>query len=376
MAPSLTMPSRDSLPHLPAPEIVGWETTLRCNMRCRHCGSTAGAARRAELSTRQALDLCGQIARLGVARTVLTGGETLLRPDWERIVATLLDKGQVVALLTNGWTLGPRLVKALHRLDNGRFHLAVSIDGTPAVHDDIRGLKGSFQRAFDGAQAVRDAGTPVAVITTVSHANLDTLPALSELLLGKLHPYAWQIQTTTPFGRAATQEDLNLTLVEYVQTAAFVARMRRLTRKTRTEVQPGDCLGYLSSLEPAMRDGDGWQGCQAGLKLCGIQSNGNVKGCLSIIDDDFIEGNVLDKGLERLWSHPGAFAFTRRFKLRDLGGQCRGCEAGKLCRGGCSASSISVFRKAGQAPYCIKAVEDFAAKKKPRGRQLRKVPRR
>lgn len=361
--------ARNTIAPLPAPEVVGWETTLRCNMRCRHCGSTAGAARGDELSTREALDLCRQFADMGIPRIVLTGGETLLRPDWQKIVRALVGSGIQVGLLTNGWVLNERVVKQLAKLDYNGLHVAVSIDGTREVHDDIRCLKGSFDRALKGAQRVKAAGIPVGIITTVSHANLHTLPELGEILVKKLEPYCWQVQITTPFGRAKQYADLNLSLLEYAQVAAFISRFRRRTSGTRMQVIPGDCVGYLSSIEHLLRGEERWQGCQAGLRLCGIQSNGNVKGCLSIIDDTFIEGNVLDEGLERIWNRPGAFAFTRRFKKSNLRGDCRTCDVGEVCRGGCSASSISVHGRAGQAPYCLKAVEDRARKpSKKRGK--------
>ncbi|MGC4121347.1 MAG: radical SAM protein [Myxococcales bacterium] len=354
--------ARNTVTHLPAPEVVGWETTLRCNMRCRHCGSTAGAARKQELSTREALDLCRQFADMGIPRIVLTGGETLLRPDWQEILQALIGSGIQVGLLTNGWGLNARVVKQLAKIADGGFHLAVSIDGTREVHDDIRCLKGSFDRALGGAKAVKAAGIPAAVITTVSHANLHTLEDLGNTLLRELEPYCWQVQITTPFGRAKEHGDLNLSPVEYAQVATFVSRFRRKVKGTQMQVYPGDCLGYLSSIEHGMRGEDEWQGCQAGLRLAGIQSNGNVKACLSIIDDAFIEGNVLEEGLERIWSRPGAFAFTRQFKKSRLRGGCRSCSVAEVCRGGCSASSISVHGHAGQAPYCLKAVEDRAAK--------------
>ncbi|MBI5546272.1 MAG: radical SAM protein [Deltaproteobacteria bacterium] len=349
---------------------MGWETTLRCNMRCRHCGSTAGDARAEELSAREAQDLCRQIIELGTRRAVLTGGETLLRPDWEAIVETLAGGGLQVGLLTNGWTLNARVVRTLRKHAGGGFHVAVSIDGTRQAHDDIRSLPGSFDRALQGAQRIRDAGIPVAVITTVSHANLDTLPALAEILLSELAPYCWQVQITTPFGRARSHADLNLTQLEYAQVATLVARLRRELRASGTEIYPGDCLGYLSSIEEQMR-GERWQGCQAGIGLLGIQSNGNVKGCLSIIDDRYIEGNVLEEGLERIWNRRGAFAFTRQFRASQLKGACRACPERRLCRGGCSASSISVHGNAGHAPYCLKAVEDARPAHPPARPQMR-----
>jgi MoaA/NifB/PqqE/SkfB family radical SAM enzyme len=42
-----------------------WETTLRCNLHCRHCGSKAGQARGKELSFKEAVKMFSQLAFLG-----------------------------------------------------------------------------------------------------------------------------------------------------------------------------------------------------------------------------------------------------------------------------------------------------------------------
>ena len=55
------------------PFIIGWELTLLCNFRCRHCGSSAGTARQNELSTEEALALCNQFTDLLVQEVDFTG---------------------------------------------------------------------------------------------------------------------------------------------------------------------------------------------------------------------------------------------------------------------------------------------------------------
>ena len=346
------------------PDVVGWETTLRCNMRCRHCGSTAGDPRGSELNTAEALELCEQITALGPRRVVLTGGETLLRPDWAALCEALLAGGPAVGLLTNGWTLTERGVEALARFAGTGLYVSISIDGDAAEHDQIRGLDGSFERAFHGGQALRDAGVPVCVITTMSRVNMESLPALRERVLGELRPYAWQLQVTTPFGRAAMDDAFAIDPVDYVRLACFACETRRLGAQRGTEVFAGDCLGYCSSLDPGLRD-EPWQGCGAGERILGIRSNGDVIGCLSIVDDRYLEGSVRSAPLAALWRRPGAFPYTRAFDPAALGGICAGCPEGNRCRGGCTANSISVYDQPHRAPYCVRAFEELSSVEAP-----------
>ncbi len=377
MEPTGGLRRGETRPHLKVPDAIGWETTLACNMRCRHCGSTAGPARSNELDTVEALSLCRQIVDLGVPRVCLTGGETLMRRDWRRIVDTLIEGGVEVGLLTNGWTLVGRTLEALKEYAGLPLYLSISLDGTPAVHDHIRQLPGSFERATTGAAELKAAGMPVAVITTINHANVDTLPKLREFIFGELKPYCWQLQTANMFGRAVEfGADCRISQVEYARAVCFTVETRREAEGTGIAIYAGDCMGYLSSLEPQLRDVP-WPGCQAGLEIIGIQSNGDIKGCLSIIDDRFVEGNALRDGIAAVWNKRGAFSYNRNFRAEWLHGTGKACPVGEQCRGGCTAAAVSSKGDPHDAPYCLRAVER-AAEQSKRSRRAKRVspPRR
>ena len=51
-----------------------WEFTLACNLRCIHCGSTAGKRRENELTTKQAIQLCYDLKKTGCRSVALMGG--------------------------------------------------------------------------------------------------------------------------------------------------------------------------------------------------------------------------------------------------------------------------------------------------------------
>lgn len=95
-----------------------------------------------------------------------------------------------------------------------------------------------------------------------------------------------------------------------------------------------------------------WRGCQAGLKMIGIDSAGNVKGCESLYADEFIEGNLRDHTLRELWSREDGFAYNRRFHESKLTGQCAGCDKGPVCRGGCRGSNYFSTGSLYENAYC------------------------
>jgi len=64
-----------------------WELTLKCNMRCMHCGSAAGRARSSELTLDQCLAVADELGELGCANW-LHWREIFLYKGWERIART------------------------------------------------------------------------------------------------------------------------------------------------------------------------------------------------------------------------------------------------------------------------------------------------
>jgi radical SAM protein with 4Fe4S-binding SPASM domain len=105
-----------------------------------------------------------------------------------------------------------------------------------------------------------------------------------------------------------------------------------------------DNVGYYGKYEAAIRKSPTswgfWMGCRAGLQTIGIESNGNVKGCLSLPSErhgrrSFVEGNLRTHSLSEIWHREGGFADTREFGEQDLGGFCRECNYRDVCRGGC-----------------------------------------
>lgn len=57
------------------PLLVVWEVTQACDLACAHCRASASAGRdRAELSTREGMQLLDEIRRFGNPLVVLSGG--------------------------------------------------------------------------------------------------------------------------------------------------------------------------------------------------------------------------------------------------------------------------------------------------------------
>lgn len=330
-----------------------WELTLACNLKCLHCGSTAGGRRAAELSPAEALALCEDFKRAGARGVALMGGEPLLRKDFFGIAAKVRELGMELSVITNGTVHGEEVFSRLAALKPRA--VAVSLDAAdPALHDRIRGVPGSFQKTRLFMERCLAAGLPLSVITTVHKLNIKELPALRDLLKGR--GIAWQVQTAGGEGGRFSRE-LLLDREEFYSVGMFVEACRREYPPEELPVIGAHDLGYHSLLLKNVSLYEKWEGCQAGVSVAGVRSDGGVLGCLAINDDRFLEGNVREKSFTEIWNAAGGFAYTRGFTRAQAGPGCSDCGHAESCRGGCSEMSLMKTGRLHNDPYCFARIE-------------------
>ncbi len=326
-----------------------WEITLACCFDCKYCGSKAGRAREKELTTDECLHVADQLADLGCQRVSLIGGEVFMRRDWAQIAKRLTGRGIKVPIITNGYLFTNDI---MDRLKDARIEsVAVSIDGTENVHDKYR-QSGSYSRAMDAIRALTDGGIPVSVISTLNSENVKTLEPLYRHLL-QLPIAAWQLQACSPMGNAAASGiDYRF---DFCEVIAFVEKHMP---ESPFSIGIADNIGYYTDGEGSLRGNPGGQayfaGCRAGLTAIGIDSVGNVRGCESMYDDAFIEGNLRERTLKDIWEDSRSFAYNRHFRPEQLTGACASCQYGTYCAGGCRSYNYFVLGKVFESPNCAR----------------------
>lgn len=338
------------------PRFCVWELTLACEMRCLHCGSFAGVRRDDELSWPEMERVADELAAMRCEKVTLGGGEPTLHPRWHDIGRRLSDQGVRVNIISNGWGWTPLHVeKAKHaKLTNAAF----SLDGFEEAHDEIR-KKGSFQRVVDAIRMCREAGLPASVVSHVNQRNARTLPQFRDFL-SSIGVSSWQIQLGIPSGSMRDNRDLVIQPDDLLWLVPQIAEMRQ--EKGKTAVCPADNVGYYGKYEKALRDKGAeisfWIGCRAGMQVIGIESNGNIKGCLSLpssrhSNDLFLEGSLRERSLKDLWNDPDRFAYNRKFSEDQLEGFCAVCRYRDICRGGCAWTAYSHTSRRFDNPYCF-----------------------
>ena len=141
------------------PQIVAFNITSRCNLRCRHCYNDSGSGRQRDLPAEALLGIAEEIRDLQPRQVCLCGGEPLLCPALFEIIACLRPHTEGLSLVSNGWCIDWEMAEKL--VACGIDSIQISLDGaSPWQHDSLRGIAGAFHRAVRAITYLKKAGLP------------------------------------------------------------------------------------------------------------------------------------------------------------------------------------------------------------------------
>lgn len=105
--------------------------TRRCNLACTYCSEFDDFSKPVPIE--EMLRRVDLLAALGTTAITLTGGETLLHPQLEDIIARIRNHGMIVVMITNGYLLSVDRIEKLNRA--GLDRMQISIDNVKP--DDV-----------------------------------------------------------------------------------------------------------------------------------------------------------------------------------------------------------------------------------------------
>jgi MoaA/NifB/PqqE/SkfB family radical SAM enzyme len=109
----------------------------RCNLSCAYCNEYDNHSKPVPLEIMRArLD---RLADLGTAIVNISGGEPLLHPGLDDVIARIRRRGMIAGLITNGYLLTADRVRRLNRA--GLDHMQISIDNLQPDEVSKKSLK-------------------------------------------------------------------------------------------------------------------------------------------------------------------------------------------------------------------------------------------
>jgi len=342
--------------------LLFWESTVRCNLACRHCRrlEACQAAAAADLTTAEARAMLDQAAELGRPIVVFSGGEPLMRDDWRELAGYAGKLHLPAALATNGTLVDRPLARQIAAA--GFTRISVSLDGADAAtHDAFRGAAGAYNLAIAGIEALHSAGQEVQINAAVAGHNIHQLDELYSLA-GSLGAVALHLFLLVPVGCGARiGESHQLTPEVYERALSWLCDRQAARQSSRqaallTGGQEGvldlkaTCAPHYHRL--AAQQGldlgrHAGRGCLCGLSVMFVSHRGLVFPCGYLPVEC---GSIRQTSLADIWRGSKVFADLRDFDR--LTGKCGRCEYKAVC-GGCRARAFAAGGDyLGEEPCC------------------------
>jgi radical SAM protein len=346
------------------PLVVIWEVTRACDLACFHCRASAQSCRDPlELSTEEGKKLIDDIAELDPPIFIFTGGDPLKRPDIYELVKYAAGKGLHPAMTPSATPLlNPDSLLGLKQA--GLRRLALSLDGpTPALHDSIRGVTGSFARTLEAMFWANAIGLPVQINTTVSRRNIAELEHILSVIRS-FRVVMWSLFFMVPTGRA---EVADLPSPEEFESA--FARIYRLAQEAPFKIKTTEAQHYRRYMLQQRRSKNTDEVPDEGIP--GILPVNEGKGFMFVSHTGEVQpsgflplsaGNVRGARVADIYRNSELFQQLRN--TNNLHGKCGDCEFRGVC-GGSRARAYAMNDDAfGADPCCAYVPRTTKAKRR------------
>ncbi len=309
-----------------APRYLVLFVTTACNLQCPYCYADDLRAKK-PMPWEVAEAALNRVAHGGFPFHVqLTGGEPTLEPVLVEKIASWLRSRRLpakVALQTNGTCLDEGLVRILQERE---VQIGVSIDGSPSVHDRIRG---GVVGTLKGLDLLSRMGVPFRTTTVVTQRNAAVLdqPALMLARYPNLQGMALDLPVRK--GRMISRGEALCCDPESL--AAGVAKLvKTIDRLNGTRRHPIS-LREWERLRSSRREAAPTDYCHAcrGESMA-VLPDGSVYPCSQTAGDPALQSGRIDR-----WESVRPRMLGRR-SLREVAGEdCRTCIAEPFCPDDC-----------------------------------------
>jgi SynChlorMet cassette radical SAM/SPASM protein ScmF len=326
-----------------------------CNLACRHCwiapnfvpGGSGGQFIKLE-HVRKVIE---QALPLGLHAVKLTGGEPLLHPQIRQIITLAAGAGLDITIETNGTLVDAGLAAFLKASGQVSF-ISVSLDGaTPATHEALRMVPGSFQKTIDGACNLVAVGYRPQIICTLHQGNVQELAQVVALAqdLGCGSVKFNHVQSNGRGKNMAKNEGLS------------VPALIELYHYVEEELVPSSKIPIFFDIPFAFKPlrtllNGNLSRCGI-LNILGLLSGGELSMCgIGVTVAELVYGNIECDQLADIWCKAERLKELRKLIPGQLKGVCGNCLHRDFCLGECVASNYNITGSLNESYYfCAQA---------------------
>ena len=275
-----------------------WFVTENCNLKCSYCYGNFCKKPSRDLSIEESLKLIDEFSKGGVRRITILGGEPLLYKGIREVVERLNQKNISCSILTNG-TLVPDRIAVLKNVDE----VGLSIDGSPEVHDSIRG-PGNFNELLRAIAAVKKINKTIVLTYTIFSENIGEL----EYVLEFAREHNVFVTVNLAHGRINEEKSIPVSKADNESCREALRKIIEYKRKGYPVFRTYRTLHHMLAWPDYGVDGSknkpapGFPVCRFGQFAACVSADGTLYPCF--LGTDSSSGkNILKFGFEEAWQH-------------------------------------------------------------------------
>lgn len=352
-----------------------------CNMCCRYCFYEDELKNRSVVSygmmsmeTTEALIRETLVYAEGLCTFGFQGGEPTLRGlEFFKAFVALVEQYNTkhitiqYALQTNGLLIDEAWADffVAHQVLVG-----ISLDGTKEINDCNRldsHDKSTFTRVMHTIQLLKRKGVAFNILTVVTSQTARRIEKIYHFFMKQNLPYHQYIPCLDPFGEARGQHPYSLSCEDY---GKFLIKLFDLWYADREK----GVFVYNRHFEnlAGMLQGRPPESCAMG-GMCSrqlvVEADGSAYPCDFYMLDGYKLGNFNQNTMEELFAQEEEIGFIR--KSQEGHEDCKACEYGWICRGGCRRDRQPAQLDAPlETNYYCQAYRQFFAHALPKIRNL------
>ncbi|MBN1893028.1 radical SAM protein [bacterium] len=305
------------------------EITARCNNDCRHCYINRPAddlnARSQELRVDEIFRIADEAVEMGCLWCLITGGEPLLRPDFEEIYIGLRRRGLLVSVFTNA-----TLIQAKHIALFKRFpprNIEVTVYGvSQETYGRVTQRPALFSSFQKGLHLLLENGIKVRLKTMAMRSNYQELPAIAEYYRPRssgsfrFDPFLHLRYDGNPERNALIRQERlspeEIIDLEKKDIVRFDALLKHCDNLIFSETKAAECNHLFY--------------CKAGKDTCDVGPDGTFRLCSALWAPGTTR-SLRNTSLRKAWEELGKFLKELTSDREEFLLKCKNCNKINLC---------------------------------------------
>jgi len=305
------------------------ELTARCNNQCRHCYINMPADDKTcmaqELTIEEIDRIADEAVELGVLWCFISGGEPLLRSDFEEIYLLLKKKGLLISIYTNATLIRSRHIHLFKK--HAPRDIEVTVYGAADdTYDKVTGRPGAFKQFKHGLDLLLKNKVPVRLKAMAIRSNLHEHEKIAEFCRKHTKDY----YRFDPFLNLRTDGDSsrNQGIIRERLTAAEIVTLERSDTDRLSSLRRS--CSKLDCDDHCGLDCDHLFHCGLGIASFDISYNGQFRlcGCLTAPGTTF---DLRNGNLHEAWQFFVKKIRSKTSQNKEYLEKCKPCSIRNLC---------------------------------------------